>query len=94
MKISTVTASEANRSFSKLLRAVEQGEIVEITSHGRTVAQLKPIERDAPTREQRLAALDKLKKRWATQEFKVVGPWTREQLYERTPWPNAPDEQN
>jgi prevent-host-death family protein len=87
MKISTVTASEANRSFSKLLRAVEQGERVEITSHGRKVAVLAPIEHEAPSREQRLAALEKLKKRLAEQEFKVVGPWTREEIYERRPWP-------
>lgn len=92
MKISTVTASEANRSFSKLLRAVEQGERVEITSHGRKVAVLAPIEQQVPSREQRLSALEKLKKRWANQEFKVVGPWTREELYEREPW--ARDEQS
>lgn len=83
MKISTVTASEANRSFSKLLRAVGRGEKVEITSHGRKVAVLAPAEEAIPTREQRLAALDKLKKRWAEQEFVVVGPWTREELHER-----------
>ena len=86
MKISTITASEANRSFSKLLRAVEQGEVVEITSHGRKVAVLAPVEHEVPSREQRLKALDKLRKRWATQEFRVVGPWTREELYERQPW--------
>ena len=86
MKVSSITASEANRSFSKLLRAVEQGERVEITSHGRKVAVLAPIDQDTPSREQRLKALEKLKKRWATQEFKVVGPWTREELYERQPW--------
>jgi prevent-host-death family protein len=83
MKISTVTASEANRSFSKLLRAVGRGEKVEITSHGRKVAVLAPVEREAPTREQRLEALEKLKKHWAEREFKVIGPWTREELYER-----------
>lgn len=95
MKISSVTASEANRSFSKLLRAVEQGERVEITSHGRKVAVLAPVEQDMPTREQRLAALEKLKKRWAKQEFKVIGPWTREELYERKSWSRlGPDEQD
>jgi prevent-host-death family protein len=83
MKTSTVTATEANRSFSKLLRAVERGEQVEITSHGRKIAVLSPAELKVPTREQRLKALEKLKKRWAEQEFVVVGPWTREELYER-----------
>src|SRR4029079_10499559 len=44
MKTSAVTATEANRSFSKLLRAVQRGERIEITSHGRTVAVLAPAE--------------------------------------------------
>ena len=83
MKISSVTATEANRSFSKLLRAVERGEKVEITSHGRKIAVLSPAELEGPSREQRLAALEKLKKRWAEQTPITVGPWTREELYER-----------
>lgn len=91
MKISTITASEANRSFSKLLRAVENGERIEITSHGRKIAVLAPFEREVPTREERLASLERLKKRLAEREFKVVGPWTREELYEREPWPYKDD---
>lgn len=83
MKTSTVTATEANRSFSKLLRAVARGEKVEITSHGRKIAVLSPAEIDVPTHEERLKALEKLRKRWAEREFVVVGPWTREELYER-----------
>ena len=83
MKSQTVTASEANRSFSRLLRAVARGERVEITSHGRKVAVLSPAELPGPTREQRLPALEKLKKRWATQQHVTVGPWTRDELYER-----------
>ena len=34
----TVTATEANRSLSRLLREVERGKRVVITSHGRKVA--------------------------------------------------------
>jgi len=79
----TVTATEANRSFSKLLREVERGERIEITSHGRKVAVLQPAENEAARKARQLAALGKLKKRWAKQEFVVVGPWTREELYER-----------
>ncbi len=79
----TVTATEANRSLSRLLREVARGKRVEITSHGRKVAVLSPAEQERPTREQRLAALAKLQKRWATQEHITIGPWTREELYER-----------
>ena len=83
MKTNSVTATEANRSFSKLLRAVRRGEKVDITLHGRKIAVLKPVDPEAPTREQRLKALEKLKKHWATVEPVTVGPWTREELYER-----------
>ena len=79
----TVTATEANRSLSRLLREVERGKRVVITSHGRKVAVMSPAEEQAPTREQRLAALEKLKERWATQPHITIGPWTREELYER-----------
>jgi len=82
----TVTATEANRSFSRLLRAVERGERVEITSHGRKVAELRPVEDEEDVeeaRKRRLEALEVLKKRWATQERITVGTWTREELYER-----------
>ena len=34
----TVTATEANRSLSKLLREIARGKRVVITSHGREVA--------------------------------------------------------
>ena len=79
----TISATEANRSFSKLLREVERGKRVEITSHGRRVAVLSPAGQEGPTREQRLAALEKLKESWATQEHITIGPWTRDELYER-----------
>jgi len=39
----TISAAEANRQFSKLLRAVEAGETITITSHGRPVARLCPV---------------------------------------------------
>ena len=81
-----ITASEANRSFSKLLREVAKGKRVEITSHGRSVAALVPLETEedkAAARARQLEALAQLEKFWAQREFKVVGPWTREGLYER-----------
>lgn len=80
----TVSATEANRSLSRLLREVARGRRVVITSHGRKVAVLSPAdEPEKPTREQRLAALERLKQSWATQEHVTVGPWTRDELYER-----------
>ncbi len=63
MKTRTVTATEANRSFSKLLRAVEKGERVEITSHGRKIAVIAPAETEV-ARETRVHAIETLKQRW------------------------------
>lgn len=81
-----VPAAEANRSFSKLLRAAREGKRVTITSHGEPVAELIPAgeeARRAAKRAQRLAALAELQAHWATLEPQVIGPWTREELYER-----------
>ena len=38
----TVTAAEANRRFSKILREVRAGETVLVTSHGEPVATIAP----------------------------------------------------
>lgn len=42
--MTTVTAYEAKTHLPRLLRAVEQGETVIITRHGKPVAQLGPVE--------------------------------------------------
>ncbi|HEY1426689.1 MAG TPA: type II toxin-antitoxin system prevent-host-death family antitoxin [Caulobacteraceae bacterium] len=78
-----VPAAEANRSFSKLLRAAREGKRITITSHGEPVAELIPAGEEARRAAKRAAALAELKAHWATLEPKVVGPWTREELYER-----------
>jgi prevent-host-death family protein len=46
----TVSAAEANRSFSKLLGQVDKGEEVLITSRGRPVAKLVPAVDEAALR--------------------------------------------
>ena len=83
MKTRTVSATEANRSFSKLLDAVKRGERIVITSHGQQVAVLQPYEDEQAIRIRQLAALEKLEKRWAEQKHVTIGPWTRDELYER-----------
>ncbi len=73
----TVTAAEANRSFSRLLRGVREGRRYIITSHGRPVAEIIPVEK--PDREAARAALfDHL----ARQKAIDIGPWTRADLYD------------
>lgn len=78
-----VSAAEANRNFSALLRRVQQGERVIITSRGRPVAEIAPPQQKP--RAEREAALDALLARLRQQEVTSIGPWTREELYERDP---------
>jgi prevent-host-death family protein len=79
----TISAAEANRSFSRLLRAAREGTRIVITSHGTPVAALSPIEGDEQERERRRAALAEMEKRWEAREPVVVGRWTREELHDR-----------
>jgi prevent-host-death family protein len=83
MKSRTVTATEANRSFSRLLDAVRRGERVEITSHGRKLAVLSPAESDSDRDERRAAAYAELRRHWQTVKPVTVGSWTREDLNAR-----------
>ena len=78
-----VPATKANRSFSKLLRAARGGKRVTITFHGEPVAELIPAGESARAeRERRKKALEALEAHWATIEPELIGPWTREELYE------------
>jgi prevent-host-death family protein len=75
---STITAAEANRSFSKLLRAARNGQRVTITSHGEPVAVIGPVDHADLGRED---ALKEMKKRWAKTET-VIAPWSREEIWD------------
>jgi len=80
-----VAAAEANRQFSRLLRAAREGCRITITSHGEPVAELGPVEAGSKGRESaRLGdSLAALEAHWATLTPVVVGAWTRDQLYAR-----------
>jgi prevent-host-death family protein len=41
-----VSAADANRRFSKLLRAVREGQSYVVTSHGQAVAKIIPVEKN------------------------------------------------
>lgn len=79
----TVSATEANRNFAKLLREAGRGKRITVTSHGQPVADIVPTQNQAASREKRLAALAALKKDWAEQPHITIGPWTRDDLYDR-----------
>ncbi len=76
----TVSAAEANRQFSKLLRAVREGETVLVTSRGEPVATIAPADRETARRE---AAKEALLERLRSQPAQNLGiTWTRDELYD------------
>lgn len=75
-----VTAAEANRGFSRLLRGVREGASYVVTSHGRPVARIVPAEPavDEAKIKARMAFLEELKSRPVLN----IGPWTRDELHD------------
>jgi prevent-host-death family protein len=73
-----IPATEANRKFSELLRGVRQGRSYVVTSHGRPVARIEPVNKDQDTDRAR----DALLKRLRSQKAIDIGPWTRDELYD------------
>lgn len=75
-----MSASEANRSFSALLRQVAQGQSFTVNSHGRPVANLTPVGKG---RSQNAAARRALLARLATQPASGdARSWQRDDLYD------------
>ncbi len=75
-----VTAADANRSFSSLLRRVREGRSVVVTSHGKPVAKIVPIgdHDDQVMQGARASLLSRLRSEPPTD----AGRWTRDELYE------------
>ena len=78
-----IPAAEANRQFSRLLRAVREGTRVIITSHGQPVAEMGPHTPDQDEAERLGKVLAVLEAHWAQSSPVVAGTWTRDELYER-----------
>lgn len=74
-----VSATEANQRFSEILRDVQRGETVVVTSRGQPVVQMTPIARDK-TKKSTSAFLDFLR----SQPIIQTGRWKREDLYDRS----------
>lgn len=75
----TISAAEANRKFSSLLRKVREGRTYVVTSHGKPVARIVPAERDDRLAER---ARELLFERLRSQRAIDIGPWTRDELYD------------
>jgi prevent-host-death family protein len=74
-----VSAADANRRFSLLLRGVREGHSYTVTSHGKPVARLIPAgKHEDMVTSARSTLLSRLEK----QPVIDVGRWTRDELYE------------
>lgn len=76
---SSVTAADANRKFSQLLHEVRKGRSFVVTSHGKPLARLGPI--DEPG-EVEIGARKALMARLKRQAVTRIPRWTRDELYE------------
>ena len=74
-----VTAADANRKFSQILRAVREGRTYVVTAHGRAIAKIVPV-----SAHDQLAtgARDALVARLRSEPIVKIGRWTRDELYE------------
>lgn len=76
----TMSAADAKRSFSKLLREVAKGESVTMFSHGRPIATLSPAREQSRDKQQsRTALLKRLSLEPITDQQRT---WTRDELYD------------
>ncbi len=74
-----VSAADANRRFSLLLRGVREGRSYVVTSHGKPVARLIPAgDRDAGATSARESLLSRLQ----GQKGVSAPRWTRDELYD------------
>src|ERR1041385_3767298 len=74
-----VSAADANRRFSELLRTVKNGRSVIVTSHGKPVAKITPIVKDERAATgARLALFERLRR----ERVVKIGRWTRDELYD------------
>ncbi len=82
----TISATEANRNFSHILRGVREGTSYIVTSHDRPVARISPVVEPprVPARA-RAAAHAALMDRLRNQPAIDIGPWTRDELYDDEP---------
>lgn len=76
----TLSAAEANRNFSRLLRSASEGDEILILSRGRPVARLVPAS-DSPRKQQR--ARTTLLRRLRSQRATGERHWRRDELYQR-----------
>lgn len=73
-----ISAADANRNFSQVLRDVRQGESYVVTSHGKPVARIEPVQKAGSASNARATLLKRLR----SEPVVNVGRWKRDELYE------------
>jgi prevent-host-death family protein len=77
-----ISAADANRRFSQLLRGVREDQTTYVvTSHGKPVAKIAPAGQGSGIS---AGALEILLRRLESQPVMNAGPWTRDELYDRS----------
>jgi len=79
----TISAAEANRQFSSLLRQVSQGETITVLSHGRPVATISPATEAGESGHDRANARARLLARLNREPAAGERSWNRDELYDR-----------
>jgi prevent-host-death family protein len=73
-----ISAADANRKFSQLLRDVKGGQSYVVTSHGRPVARIAPLEQNRSAAQARSSLIRRLR----SERVVEIGRWKRDDLYE------------
>jgi prevent-host-death family protein len=73
-----ISAADANRKFSQVLREVKEGRSYVVTSHGRPVARIAPVHEGTALTGARKALMSRLR----NEPVVRVGRWKRDDLYE------------
>jgi prevent-host-death family protein len=76
-----ISAADANRKFSQLLRDVREGRSFVVTSHGRPVARIAPVQ-SQEDRSTRASARSLLLGRLRGEPVVKIGRWKRDDLYD------------
>ncbi len=71
-----ISAADANRSFSQVLREVRHGQSYLVTSHGRAVARIAPVENDRTASAARKLLFERLR----SQRVSKIGRWKRQHI--------------
>jgi prevent-host-death family protein len=74
----SVSAAEAKRRFSGLLRDVRKGHSYVVTTQGRPVAKITPVGESAVSKKAKAVLIERLK----SQKPITIPRWRREELYD------------